>query len=87
MRFIHASTLMLERSDDDTSIPEYTILSHTWGAEEVGLRQFQDADTGDESSRERVRQTAGYAKIDHVCKQTLEDGYAYTWVDTCKSRS
>lgn len=87
MRLINAATLELERFDDDTKIPMYAILSHTWGAEEVSLQQLQDTYTGDEATCERVRQMSGYAKIIKACKQTLDDGYAYTWVDTCEGRS
>jgi hypothetical protein len=83
MRLINAATLQLARFDDDTKIPPYAILSHTWGADEVSLQHFEDAYTGDEITRTRVRQMLGYAKIVKACHQTLEDDYAYVWVDTC----
>jgi hypothetical protein len=83
MRLINAATLQLARFDDDTEIPPYTILSHTWGAEEVSLQHFENAYTGDEITRTRVRQMLGYVKIVKACHQTLDDNYAYVWVDTC----
>jgi len=86
MRLINAATLQLERFDDDTKIPPYAILSHRWGAE-VTLQHFEDAYTGDETTRTRVRQMLGYAKILKACYQTLEDSYAYVWVDTCTTSS
>jgi hypothetical protein len=87
MRLVNAAKLELENFDDDYKRPPYAILSHTWGAEEVSLPHFQDAYTGDEATRKRVRQMSGYAKISRACTQTLNDGYAYIWVDTCESLS
>ncbi|KAH3906245.1 hypothetical protein HBI56_194120 [Parastagonospora nodorum] len=83
MRLINAATLQLERFDDDTRIPPYAILSHTWAAEEVTLQHFEDAYTGDETTGTRIRLMLGYAKILKACYQTLQDSYAYVWVDTC----
>ncbi|KAF2030919.1 HET-domain-containing protein, partial [Setomelanomma holmii] len=83
MRLIDAKLLKLERFDDDTKIPPYAILSHTWGSAEVSLQQFEDAYTGDHFTRFQFEQMAGYAKIVMASKQALEDGYAYVWVDTC----
>jgi hypothetical protein len=87
MRLINAALLELERFDDDTKIPPYAILSHTWGGAEVSLQQFIDTYMGDQHTRFRVKQMAGYAKIVMASKQALEDGYAYLWVDTCEHRS
>ncbi|KAF2822890.1 HET-domain-containing protein, partial [Ophiobolus disseminans] len=75
--------LQLERFDDDTKIPPFAILSHTWGSEEVSLQQLDDAHTGDDSMRIRIKGMLGYTKIAKTCKQALDDGYAYAWVDTC----
>ncbi|KAH7081396.1 heterokaryon incompatibility protein-domain-containing protein [Paraphoma chrysanthemicola] len=83
MRLINAALLELERFDDDTKIPPYAILSHTWGDAEVSLQQFQDTYMGEEHTRSRVKQKAGWAKIVRASKQALDDGYAYIWVDTC----
>jgi hypothetical protein len=85
MRLIHAARLELERFDDDTKIPPYAILSHTWGDDEVSLQQFQDAYIGDQHTRNRVQKMLGYAKIGKACKQATKEGYKYVWVDTCKS--
>jgi hypothetical protein len=87
MRLINAKTLELKRFDDDTKIPRYAILSHTWGNKEVSLQQFQDACTGDSPTNVAVRKTSGYAKIVQTCRLALEDGCSYAWVDTCERRS
>ena len=55
-------------------IPEYAILSHTWGEEEVTLQDLQSGDG---------RKKKGYAKIIGCCNKAAEDGYGFCWVDTC----
>ena len=63
----------------DQNIPEYVVLSHTWGAagQEVTLQDFQ--------SRFSEHQTgkAGYAKIRFCSHQAAQHGYEYLWIDTC----
>ena len=54
--------------------PPYTILSHTWGAEEVS---FVDLIGGHAQSK------AGYCKIVFCGEQAERDGLRYFWVDSC----
>jgi hypothetical protein len=54
--------------------PEYAILSHTWGEEEVTFRDLID-DTG--------KSKAGYEKIRFCAQQAANDRLQYFWVDTC----
>jgi hypothetical protein len=72
-------TLSLTDDLPDQDIPEYVILSHTWGtaAQEVTLQDFQ--------SRSTKRRTgkAGYRKIQFCSDQAAQDGYQYFWIDTC----
>ena len=58
------------------SVPQYAILSHTWGAgdDEVAFKDLVDH-TG--------KNKAGYAKIQFCAKQAANDGLQYFWVDTC----
>lgn len=58
----------------DGAIPQYTILSHTWGAEEV---TFKDLIKGTGKDK------AGYEKIEFCRKQAASDGLLHFWVDTC----
>lgn len=58
-------------SDD---IPQYAILSHRWGAEEV---TFADLSNGAGKGK------AGYSKIQFCGEQARRDGLQYFWVDTC----
>lgn len=55
-------------------IPQYAILSHTWGLEEV---TFQDMKEGNGTSK------AGFDKIRFCGEQARRDGWQYFWVDTC----
>ncbi|KAL2066398.1 hypothetical protein VTL71DRAFT_2469 [Oculimacula yallundae] len=84
MRLLHTATLKLEEflasSPIDKlgvrRIPEYAILSHTWGQEELS---YQDM-TGDRTIAE---QKAGFNKVRDSCWQARSNGYEYIWIDTC----
>jgi hypothetical protein len=86
MRLINTASLRLERFDDDTKIPPYAILSHTWGSDEISLQQFQDAATGIEPVRNCLKDMPGSAKIVKACEQAVADKYTHIWVDTCEAR-
>ncbi len=55
-------------------VPQYAILSHTWGVEEVSFKDLTDG-TG--------KNKLGYAKIRFCGDQACRDGLRYFWVDTC----
>jgi hypothetical protein len=55
-------------------IPEYAILSHRWGTEEV---TFKDLLNGTSKSK------VGYGKIQFCGEQARRDSLQYFWVDTC----
>ena len=57
-------------------IPEYAILSHTWGDDEVS---FQDIESG---HRRSYQNKEGYRKIKYSCRQARMDGIKWIWVDT-----
>jgi HEAT repeat protein len=65
-------TEYLHKSD----IPQYAILSHTWGldTDEVKYRDLVDG-----TGRDKV----GYRKISFCAEQAKCDGLQYFWVDTC----
>ena len=58
--------------DDD--IPEYAILSHSWGPEEVTFRDLTDGTS-------KVK--ASYGKIQFCGELARRDALQYFWVDTC----
>ena len=84
MRLIRCETLKLEDFVEDR-IPNYIILSHTWGNDEV---TFQDLTTFHQSAL-AVEKPGGFAKLQGFCKQVLArpvkgvGPIQYCWIDTC----
>jgi hypothetical protein len=62
------------REPTSGDVPSYTILSHTWGKEEVS---FQDMEAG------TARSKAGWRKIEFCAQRATADGLKYFWIDTC----
>ncbi|OJJ77283.1 hypothetical protein ASPBRDRAFT_233647 [Aspergillus brasiliensis CBS 101740] len=81
MRLINTKTFQLEEYFD-SDIPEYAILSHTWGKDEVSFQDIQTLSAGPRY-RDRVIGKEGFLKIKYVCQQATRDGLDYAWVDTC----
>jgi hypothetical protein len=75
MRLINSQTLQLEEFIDG-NIPTYSILSHTWGPEEVSFSDYT-------SNRAVAESKDGYRKIRLSCEQARKDDISYVWVDTC----
>jgi len=73
MRLLNVRTKNLEEFLDD-DIPEYAILSHTWGEKEVTFKDCKGA--------WRTRYRGGSPKIDGCCRQALSHGFGYVWIDT-----
>ena len=57
----------------EETIPDYAILSHTWGKDEITFREFDPVLGPRRTSK----------KIDGCCTQTINDGFDYVWIDTC----
>jgi hypothetical protein len=74
MRLIDVQTYKLKEFFS-VKAPPYAILSHTWGDDEVSFQDMQDLAT--------ARRRKGFHKIELCCRQALEDGFAWAWVDTC----
>ena len=73
MRLIETSSLQFEEFLDD-DVPDYAILSHTWGKEEVSFEAF---------TKPESLSLAGYKKIERCCSLAISDGWDYVWIDTC----
>jgi len=54
--------------------PQYAILSHTWGADEVTFKDLVDGTS---------RNKTGYSKIRFCAQQAATDSLQYFWVDAC----
>ncbi|KAF2175507.1 HET-domain-containing protein [Zopfia rhizophila CBS 207.26] len=58
------------------NIPQYAILSHTWGADHEEVT-FRDLTKGIGKSK------AGYRKLTFCTKRAAHNGLQFFWVDTC----
>lgn len=74
MRLLNTSTLELEEFFID--IPDYAILSHTWGEGEVS---FQDIHL---DHAQLATNRTGVFKVWSSCKEAALDNYKYIWIDT-----
>ncbi|KAL5089129.1 hypothetical protein Trisim1_005982 [Trichoderma cf. simile WF8] len=75
MRLLHASKLEMADFISDDAIPQYAILSHTWGLDEVTYHDLKDLSG--------AKLKAGCAKILACREQAVRDGLEWVWVDTC----
>lgn len=78
MRLLNVHTLEFEEfvGEVGNGIPPYTILSHTWGPEEVTFKDY--AERGREGTEKK-----GYDKIRGCCQLSESEGFQYVWIDTC----
>ncbi|KAI8948868.1 HET-domain-containing protein [Xylaria longipes] len=76
MRLLDTTTLKLKTFIGDQK-PEYAILSHTWGDDEVLFEDIQN------KSIERWKVKAGADKVVKSAKIAAKLGIAYIWIDTC----
>lgn len=83
MKLINTETLELEYFQDSRSLPNYAILSHTWGADgkEVSFQEM--------IALPRSQKTIGkpdFKKIENTC-EIARDQYKleYAWVRYCFS--
>ncbi|KAK4210692.1 heterokaryon incompatibility protein-domain-containing protein, partial [Rhypophila decipiens] len=62
--------------DDNSNLPPFAILSHTWEDDEVSLQDLSDP------TKKCINQR-GFFKIKSTCNLAARHGFKYTWVDTC----
>ncbi|KAI3318912.1 HET-domain-containing protein [Xylariaceae sp. AK1471] len=76
MRLLNCKSLRIEEFIAGR-VPQYAILSHTWGDNEPSFTEWNSRFT-----RLRKIKKAGFAKILSTCKRARQDGLLYVWVDT-----
>lgn len=74
MRLLHTKALDFKEFFE-AEAPQYAILSHRWGVNEV---PYDDLASGT-----AWKQTSGYQKIENACGTALSLGYRWIWIDTC----
>lgn len=77
MRLLNAATYKFHEYVG-VDVPEYAILSHTWGEDEVTFHDMRA-----EAPPETWKAKLGWQKIERCCVQALEDSIQFVWVDTC----
>lgn len=94
MRLIHVDSVLdrgeikLEELIDETSIPSYVILSHTWGWEDENTHTWGHA--GDEITFQDVSKVdiarqkhRAFEKVKHTCRIARSISVNFIWIDTC----
>ncbi|KAK5704365.1 hypothetical protein LTR97_003383 [Elasticomyces elasticus] len=69
MRLIEVNTFKMREFSRQETIPEYAILSHRWGDDEVDFKAFQDLD--------RASNIRRFDKIQGLCEQAKRDRINY----------
>ncbi|SPJ70740.1 probable beta transducin-like protein [Fusarium torulosum] len=78
MRLLNIRTFRLESFNGaEIDIPQYAILSHTWGDDEI---TFQDIT---QQSLLQLKTRESFSKIQGCCTQARRDALGYVWIDTC----
>lgn len=90
MWLINTTTLELHSFLDADSAPDYAILSHTWGDEEMNYKDFR---------KKRNCVGAGYRKIEECCRfarefsrgragfrERRDETFEWVWIDTVSAR-
>lgn len=92
MRLIHVETLALHEFPAEDFAPEYAVLSHTWGDQEISyldlLYLTSDIPTAAGSIvqtllRSPSRDSAGFQKVEACCKLARSRGIDWVWIDSC----
>jgi hypothetical protein len=82
-----AGAVRLTKDFLDDEIPQYAILSHTWGDEEVNYKDlmavFKDRTDVFTFLPDNPDKKVGYEKIRFCGDQARQHGLRYFWVDTC----
>lgn len=84
MRLINTSTGLLEEFMG--KIPEYAILSHTWGGEEISLDEYKRLTRPDQDTTPLLmaaKEKTGFVKISKFIELAASEGICYAWADTC----
>jgi len=73
MRLLHTKKVQLQ-DFRPREVPNFAILSHTWGEEEVTLQDIKTKE---------ATKLLGYEKVTKACSVAAADGFDYIWIDTC----
>lgn len=77
MWLLNTSTLKI-KNFTDAEVPQYAILSHRWGQDEVVLHEVKEG-----ILRKEECNRPGLKKARSFCSKAKADGYEFAWIDTC----
>jgi hypothetical protein len=84
MRLLHIATdgrlRWVKECIGNEQVPDYAILSHTWGKQEVIFDDLKNLDSAYDTD---ARSKANWDKIRFCAQQAERDGLDHFWVDTC----
>jgi hypothetical protein len=69
--------ITLKEFNDDSTTPDYAILSHTWDDDEIKLRDLEGL------TRRQLMRKKAYSKLENCCIKTLDWDLEWVWIDTC----
>jgi hypothetical protein len=75
MRLLNTHTFELKDFFNEASLPDYAILSHTWGEDEIVFRDLQQ-------KNDTWKSKASFNKISGFCSTAKDNGYQWGWADT-----
>jgi len=75
MRLLNTRTIKLHEFNGN--LPEYAILSHTWGEMEVSYHDIANRKSW------KLGAPPEYSKIKQSCALAASDSWDYIWIDTC----
>jgi hypothetical protein len=80
MRLLNVETLELKLFTG-SDIPDYAILSHTWGGEEITFEDLAKEPISNETAT--ARQKKGFTKVQGACSLAKSHRYEWIWIDSC----
>jgi hypothetical protein len=78
MRLLHAKHFTLTYFNNKRTLPDYAILSHTWGDDDEEVT-FKDLT---KLPREQLVLKKAYEKVEKCCTKALAMGLKWVWIDT-----
>lgn len=74
MMLLHTKSFIVQ-TFTSAAVPDYAILSHRWGREELSLKDLVEDPISDLTSK--ARNLFGFSKIQGACNQAVNDGYEW----------
>ncbi|CAN9246499.1 unnamed protein product [Alternaria alternata] len=81
MRLLNTRSLEFSCVYVPNRVPDYVILSHRWGSEEVTYADIIQAPLSEPTSV--TRNKSGFLKVQGACALALQNGYEWIWIDSC----